>query len=399
MKVLIVGNLFKFPFLKKMIEYLPDEVECKLVPISSCSHQPRTKKASSFRKRYAIIPKGEGYSFSRSPYRIMRTKIETNWRDPISYFTRRPIFIALRDFKPDLCLSDVAGHPIWFIRLHELLYQAKMPVLIHLRGDWWTEQRYAVYFALNEKRKLLSKLRTALAFSYSKFLTSRSLRMAKTIIPICRWLEGAVKEHLGNLNTCVIHQGIDPEMWINEGMESEKPNVAIIQDFNIYPKVVGLVEFSRVIRKMNRLKFHICGGGEYLPFARKYLDRLPNVTIHGSVPYPAGVREVLSNAWVYVLASGLDCCPTTVLEASLMNKPVVASNVGGVPEIVLEGRTGYLVANHDVDGWMERLSYLVENEDERKKMGENGREFVKKNFSWTVISPKFHSAFKRALED
>jgi len=397
MRVLIVGSVFKSPFLKKMIERLPDEVECKLVPISYCLH-PKTEKASSIGKRYSTIPREEGYSFSRSPHRTMRTRIETNWLD-YSYFTRRPIFLALRDFKPDLCLSVVAGRPIWFVRLHELLYRAKMPVLIWLLGDWWTESRYALYFALNEKRELLSKLRTALAFSYSRFMTSRSLRMAKTIIPICGWLEGIVKEHLGKVNTSVIHQGIDPGMWINKEMEAEEPNVAIIQDFHIYPKAVGLVRFSRVARKMSRLKFHICGGGGCLPFARKYFEGLPNVTIHGPVPYPEGVYQILSKAWVYVLASGLDCCPTTVLEASLMNKPVVASDVGGVPEIVLPGKTGYLVANDDTEGWIDKVSYLIENEDERRKMGANGREFVEKNFSWTAISPKFHSAFKRALEN
>jgi glycosyltransferase involved in cell wall biosynthesis len=66
---------------------------------------------------------------------------------------------------------------------------------------------------------------------------------------------------------------------------------------------------------------------------------------------------------LYVLASELDCCPTTVLEASLMKKPVIASKVGGVPEIVSEGVTGWTIANGRVDEWSDKILFARQVED------------------------------------
>jgi glycosyltransferase involved in cell wall biosynthesis len=105
----------------------------------------------------------------------------------------------------------------------------------------------------------------------------------------------------------------------------------------------------------------------------------------GPIDYPSGLRQLLSEADVYVLASGLDMCPTTVLEAALMERPVVASKVGGVPEIVLEGETGYTIPNGDVPRWKATLRSLLEDRKLAKRLGRNGRRWVSEHFNWNEI--------------
>jgi glycosyltransferase involved in cell wall biosynthesis len=88
----------------------------------------------------------------------------------------------------------------------------------------------------------------------------------------------------------------------------------------------------------------------------------------------------------YVLASGLDCCPTTVLEASLLQKPVLASRVGGVPEIVENGYTGWSIENGNVDEWVNKIEMLTKDTKLCRKLGRQGREWVSGKFGWSTIA-------------
>ena len=81
--------------------------------------------------------------------------------------------------------------------------------------------------------------------------------------------------------------------------------------------------------------------------------------------------------------------PLTLQEAQLMKKPVVATNVGGIPEIMKDKVTGFLVEKGDADDWIKKLSLLINDDQKRKTMGEAGRIFVEDNFSWNTIAKKF----------
>ena len=61
------------------------------------------------------------------------------------------------------------------------------------------------------------------------------------------------------------------------------------------------------------------------------------------------VRDFLSEIDIYALISGMDLGPRTLNEAQLMKKPIVASNVGGIPELIKDGETGFLVEEGNVE--------------------------------------------------
>ena len=70
----------------------------------------------------------------------------------------------------------------------------------------------------------------------------------------------------------------------------------------------------------------------------------------------------------------------TVTEALWKEKAVVASNVGGIPLQITDGQSGYLVAPEDKKGFVDRVVEIMKNEKLAKKLGENGREKVRKKF-------------------
>lgn len=83
---------------------------------------------------------------------------------------------------------------------------------------------------------------------------------------------------------------------------------------------------------------------------------------------------------VVCLASRLEGQPLTLIEAMAAERPVVAANVGGVPELVQMGETGWLVAQGDMTAMSERILWLLDNPAEAAEMGRGGRRRVQESF-------------------
>ncbi|HCY77910.1 MAG TPA: glycosyltransferase family 4 protein [Ignavibacteriales bacterium] len=88
-----------------------------------------------------------------------------------------------------------------------------------------------------------------------------------------------------------------------------------------------------------------------------------------------------------------------VLEASACGKPVVVSNVGGFPEVVEDGKTGFIVQKQNPEQLAEALILLVDNEKLRNQMGENGMNKVLSQYSWTESVNKMVSIYDSILKD
>jgi glycosyltransferase involved in cell wall biosynthesis len=119
------------------------------------------------------------------------------------------------------------------------------------------------------------------------------------------------------------------------------------------------------------------------------LDVYDNFHWLGMLEYPDKVREFLSEIDVYALITGMDLAPLSLKEAQLMEKPVVATNVGGNPEMMVDGKTGFLVDKGNPEQLIDKFSLLLKDETLAKKMGDSGRKFVEEAFNWELITKKF----------
>jgi glycosyltransferase involved in cell wall biosynthesis len=94
------------------------------------------------------------------------------------------------------------------------------------------------------------------------------------------------------------------------------------------------------------------------------------------------IPRVLSAMDVFVITSLWEGLPIAVLEAMAASKPVVATHTGGITEITVEGKTGFLVSPGDVKKMSEKLIRLLRDENLRRQIGQNAKDSLGFNFSF-----------------
>ena len=260
--------------------------------------------------------------------------------------------------------------------------ESKIPLCLHLRGDIWSEAKWG-----NENLSLVQKIAENHRINV---IWDKNFKGSSLILPICKHLEKIVKELYPDKKMGVISSGIDASRWYPvKGMNLKHPCVGLLQGATIWGKAQEMLILKDVLEKMPDVMFYWAGDGPYREKILAELEKYDNFKWLGNLEYPDKVREFLTEIDVYALVSGIDMSPLTLQEAQLMRKPVVATNVGGIPEIMKDIETGFLVEKGNSNEWIEKLSLLINNEEKRKIMGENGRKFIEENFSWNIIAKEF----------
>lgn len=100
---------------------------------------------------------------------------------------------------------------------------------------------------------------------------------------------------------------------------------------------------------------------------------------------------------VICLTSDNEGTPVSLIEAQACNVPIVSTEVGGVLDIVSQGETGFVVPKGDLQAFAEKLGLLIENEEIRKKMSQNGWNFVKDKFHYTRLAADMANYYRELL--
>jgi len=245
------------------------------------------------------------------------------------FFQPRKKFNELiKKIKPDVVLVDRrTNFGVYTVK-------AKIPLFLHLRGDIWTEAK-SVEENLSLKQKLGDIHRR-------NVIWVQNFKNASLILPICKHLGKIVKQHYPDKKIEVMYQGIDPSRWYHtEGMNLKHPCVGLLQGAVIWEKTQEMLVLQKVLESMPDVTFYWVGDGPYRDKILSVLKKYDNFKWLGSLEYPDKVRQYLTEIDVYGLVSGIDMSPLTLLEAQLMKKSVVATNVGGIPELMIDGETGF----------------------------------------------------------
>jgi L-malate glycosyltransferase len=110
------------------------------------------------------------------------------------------------------------------------------------------------------------------------------------------------------------------------------------------------------------------------------------------------IEELLSIADIFILPSENESFGLAALEAMACEVPVVSSNAGGIPEVNVDGYTGFMTDIGDIQGMSEKIIYLLENESELAQFKQNALEHARK-FDIKFILPVYEEFYKEILEN
>lgn len=150
-----------------------------------------------------------------------------------------------------------------------------------------------------------------------------------------------------------------------------------------------ILAFKKVLVQFPNAKLVIGGEGELYEVCKNLVSQLKieeNVLLPGILT-KVDFSNYLSKSLAFVqhsvtaLNGDKEGTPLAILEASAAGLPVVSTFHAGIPDVILDGETGFLIPEHDVDAMADKMIFLLENKIKAIQMGKNGRERILSHFT------------------
>lgn len=293
----------------------------------------------------------------------------------LDYFieVRQKVAALKRDFQPSLVHINIVGVDNLFHLATASAYQA--PTLVTLHGKWSSQSdsivghtlRAADWVAgcsaaiLNEGQKLAPEI------------TSRS---------------------------SIIYNGVDAPPVLPAPLSFAAPRLLCLG--RLAPEKgmdLALAAFGMIAHRFPRARLIVAGDGP----ARTGLEQQArDLHISRAVEFvgwiaPDHVPALINNSTMVLMPSREDSFPLVALEAALMSRPVIATRVGGLPEIVVHQQSGLLVDKEDSKGLAEAISFLLEKPQVAVQMGQTARRRVQTVFSWERHVDAYDALYQKLI--
>jgi glycosyltransferase involved in cell wall biosynthesis len=208
---------------------------------------------------------------------------------------------------------------------------------------------------------------------------------------------------------CVIPTAIDPERFAEGAFERgaewrrrwAEPGAPVVVTVGRLYRQKGLKYFlesaARIHQVAPRVRFWIAGEGvlrERLEARIRRLGLENVVTLLGQQP---DVAAIMAASDVFVMPSLGEGLSNVLLEAMTLAKPVVATRVGGTPEVVRDGETGWLVPPREPAALAAAILKVLRDPDLAARVGVSGRDLVARRFSAARVAPRMAATYGQAI--
>ncbi|WP_366184807.1 glycosyltransferase [Flavobacterium ovatum] len=216
-------------------------------------------------------------------------------------------------------------------------------------------------------------------FEYSNYVIAVSRSMQKSLIELGCPSEKVIYNTYGPDNSFL---NVDPQF-------TENTFIGLGRFVEKKAPYYTILAFKKVIGQFPNAQLVIGGKGELYEVCRnlvRYHKIENNVLLPGVLTKEAFIAYLeKSLAFVQHSVTALngdqEGTPVSILEACAAGLPVIATDHAGIPDVIIDGETGFLVQEHDVDAMAEKMKIIIENTSLAKQMGANGKEVIKRNFS------------------
>jgi glycogen(starch) synthase len=272
---------------------------------------------------------------------------------------------------PDLIHVNAVGRSDFFHLLTKNAYAA--PFLVTLHGQWENQIAPIVEHTLRNADWVAG---------CSAAILDRGRQLVPEIVS----------------RSSVIYNGVEIPPLVSRPLPFDPPRILCLG--RLAPEKgfdLAVTAFASIIRRFPRARLIIAGNGE----ARAELEEQATkerinhaVEFMGSVA-PANIPGLINDATLVLLPSRRDSFPLVALEAAAMARPVVATRVGGLPEIVMHQETGLLVTPEDTTGMADAIGFLIDNPGAAIRMGIAAQKRAATVFSWKYHVDAYDALYQK----
>jgi N-acetyl-alpha-D-glucosaminyl L-malate synthase BshA len=236
-------------------------------------------------------------------------------------------------------------------------------------------------------------------------ITRFGIEVSDGVTAVSEWLRRETAENFGTTRPIdVIPNFVDPERFRRNstafcniyGARGEKI-LCHISNFRPVKRVMDVVEIFEKVAQQVPSRLIMVGDGpdrsRAEAFAREHNLR-DRVFFLGNIP---NLEEVVGACDLFLLPSESESFGMVALEAMASEAAVIATNTGGLPEVVIDGETGYLLPVGDVTGMAERAVEILRDDALRRRMGKRAREVAIERFAEPKIVPMYRELYERVI--
>jgi glycogen(starch) synthase len=287
---------------------------------------------------------------------------------------RQQVAELKRTFAPDLIHINAVSRSDFFHHLTAHVHSA--PVVVTLHGGWSPE---------------------------ANMIVERTLRNATWVVGCSEATLNEGRQLVPEMRPCssVIHNGLEVPPLQPMPLSFNPPRLLclgrLVEDKGFD---VALGALALLVERFPQVCLTIAGDGPAradLELQASRLGILQAVQFTGWVD-PEKIPELVNTASVVVMPSRWqEPFGLVALEAALMARPVVATRVGGLPEVVVHNQTGFLVEKENSQALAEAIAFLLEHPTTATQMGQTGRTRALEQFGWDRYVDAYDTLYRRLV--
>lgn len=287
-----------------------------------------------------------------------------------------PTSYYINSIHGDIIVPHNPYHGIYGARIAKKRNQTKH-IIFRLKANHWIEQ---------ESPNI--SIRNRLGYKIKKWQNARSFNDIDIILSISDYMKKVAKEQADDKPIYTMYNGVNIKRFKERTQEKEyKTQILCVMNFDVPQKTQLLAKLLTQI-KDDKVPYQITllGDGTHLNKIKDHVRQIKLTTIEFK-GHVTNIEKYYSNCDLVIHPSNLESFGMTLLEAGASARPVIATNVGAIPEIIQHNKTGYLT--NDIPEFIEYIQKIMETPKIRQQLGQNAKNRIHEEFTWEKSAEKF----------
>jgi len=299
-------------------------------------------------------------------------------------------------------VSNLVNMPDFFLKM----LKVSVPTVTTVHSTLRSQSHASGITKIRGGSKGITEKLTAGFYPILQYLENTYLRKSSHLIAVSKWITQFLPESLQE-KTTVIHNGVDVERFspahkytagFFDFVSSIKKPIVLYTGRLLFLKGMEvLIQSMKDILQKRSAYFIIAGTGD-IPKWRSMLSDVPedSYTFMGYVDYE-NINYLYAKADIFLLPSLTESFPLVLLEAMASGVPVVATKVGGIPEMIDHLSNGILIEPNKPDALTEAIELLLRNPELRMELSRKARLKVERQFTGKTMADQTMNVYKEIL--